>query len=206
MPELQAPEAPARRLPQLRPVQGPRGDQDQVGNDRGRRRWAALPYAATYVLLALPFATLYSACSHDRIDTINGYQTLAQHDYTYTAADGSAHMASVPADGFSWIVIALVAVGIVLGLVSARALFLSVTSTACLIALFLMVTAAGGRVASSQGEVGFWLSSVAVALAPAAAERSRRRAVAVGGATVLTAAAIIGLVILLVYLTASARR
>ncbi len=173
------------------------------GPDRGRRRWSAIPYAAVYVLLALPFATLYSACSHDRIDTINGYQTLAPHDYSYAGSDGTQHVASVPADGFAWIVLVLVAVGVVLSLVGARAWLLALTSVAGVIALFLMVTAAGGRAASSQGEIGFWLSGVALAASPAAAEKTWRRAAVVAAVTVAGSAALVGLLILLVYLTVS---
>jgi len=169
---------------------------------RVMRRWSTVLYGSVFVFLALPFATLYSACSHDRIDTINGYQTLAPHNYAYKAANGTDHVASVGTDGFGWIAVALIAIGIVLSLIGVRSVWLSVTSAVGVVALFLMVTAAGGSAASSKAEIGFWLSSIAMALAPAADERPWRRALIVAAATVLAAAALVGLLILLIYLTA----
>jgi hypothetical protein len=166
------------------------------------RRWSSALYAGVLALLALPFATLYSACSHDRIDTINGYQTLAPHTYAYKGADGSSHVASVGTDGFGWVAVSLVAIGIVLSLIGVRSIWLAITSVIGVVALFLMVTAAGGSAASTKAEIGFWLSTISIALAPAADERPWRRALIVAGATAVAAAGVIGLLILLIYLTA----
>jgi hypothetical protein len=170
------------------------------------RRWSAAAYAAFFALFALPFATLYAACSHERIDTVNGYQTLAQHDYTYQAANGSAKVVSVPSDGFAWIAIGLVAVAIVISLLGFRTLWLSLLSVAGVFALFLGVTAAGGPKAASQAEIGYWLSSAAVALAPAADVRPWRRAALVAAGTVLVSAAAVGAVIGLIALTIQGSR
>jgi hypothetical protein len=65
-------------------------------------RWrSAATYAAFFVLFLLPFATLYAACTKERIETINGYQTLAPHTYGYEAADGTTKLISVGTDGFA---------------------------------------------------------------------------------------------------------
>src|SRR5215467_4334435 len=170
------------------------------------KRWSAAAYAVFFALFALPFATLYAACTQDRVDTINGYQTLAPHDYSYQAANGSERVVAVPSDGFSWIVIALVAIAIVLSLVGFRTLWLSVLSVACVFALFLAVTAAGGPKAASKAEIGYWLSSVAIALAPAAGVRPWRRAVLVAVATAAAAAAVVGAVIGLIAMTVQGSR
>lgn len=154
------------------------------------KRWPAVGYGTFFVLFALPFATLYAACSHQRVDTVNGYQTLAPHDGT-----GS--------DGFAWIALALVVVALGLSLFGVRPLWLSVVSVAAVTTLFLAVTAAGGARASSKAEIGYWLSSVAVALAPAAGARSWRQAGLVALATVAAAAALVGAIIGLILLTAS---
>ena len=166
------------------------------------RRWSAGVYAFFYPLFALPFATLYAACSHERVDTINGYQTLAPHDYAVQTADGSTRTISVGTDGFAWIAIALVAIAIAVSLVGARTLWLSLLSVSAVTALFLAQVAAGGSRASSKAEIGFWLSSAAIALAPAADLRPWRRAALVGVATVLGAAALVGVLIGLIALTA----
>jgi len=105
-------------------------------------------------------------------------------------------------DGFGWIAVALVAIGIALSLIGVRTLWLSAVSVVGVVALFLMVTAAGGGVASSKAELGYWLSSFAMALAPAGDVRPWRRALLVTLATVVIAVAIVGLLILLIYLTA----
>ena len=170
------------------------------------RRWSAAAYGAIFALLALPFATLYAACSHERIDTVNGYQTLAQHDYSYQAANGSTKVITVPADGFTWIAIALVAVAIVISLLGFRTVWLSVISVAGVFALFLAVTAAGGPKAASQSEIGYWLSSVAMALAPAADVRPWRRTALVAAGTLVASAAVVGTVIGLIALTVQASR
>ncbi|HEY6874719.1 MAG TPA: hypothetical protein VI384_00010 [Candidatus Dormibacteraeota bacterium] len=154
------------------------------------KRWPAVGYGTFFVLFALPFATLYAACSHQRVDTVNGYQALAPHDGT-----GS--------DGFAWIALALVVVALGLSLFGVRPLWLSVVSVAAVTTLFLAVTAAGGARASSKAEIGYWLSSVAVALAPAAGARSWRQAGLVALATVAAAAALVGAIIGLILLTAS---
>lgn len=164
--------------------------------------WSAVVYAGFFAVFALPFATLYAACSRDRVDTISGYQTLAPHTYPYQAADGSTKAVSIGTDGFGWIVIALVAIAIAVSLLGVRTLWLSVISVAAVTSLFLAVTAAGGAKASSKAEIGFWLSSIAVALAPAAGARPWRNAVVVGVATVASALAVIGALIGLIALTA----
>lgn len=166
------------------------------------RNWTAAIYGSFYVLFALPFATLFAACSHDRVETVNGYQTLAPHDYSYRAADGSTKVLSTATDGFAWIAIALVAIAIVVSLLGFRTLWLSLLSVAAVTSLFLAVTAAGGPKASSRAEIGFWLSSIAIALAPAAGERPWRRALAVGAATAIGAAATVAAIIGLIALTA----
>src|SRR5262245_23143442 len=120
--------------------------------DRSRRflrRWSAASYGAFFVLFAFPFATLYAACSHERIDTVNGYQTLSPHTYTYEAADGSSKVVTIGTDGFAWIAIALVALGIALSLIGLRPLWLSAVSVLGVIALFLASLAAGASRASS---------------------------------------------------------
>ena len=68
------------------------------------------------------------------------------------------------------------------------------------------INAAGGGVASSKAEIGYWLSSIAMALAPGADVRPWRRAILVVLATAAIAAAIVGLLILLIYLTAQRSR
>ncbi|SRR5713101_9343157 len=170
----------------------------------GIRRWSAATYGAFFVLFALPFATLYAACSHERLDTVNGYQTLAQHDYSYQAADGSTKIITVGSDGFSWITIAFVAVAIVISLLGFRTIWLSVISVASVFTLFLAVAAAGGSKATSEIEIGYWLSSVGLALAPAADVRPWRRAALVAAATLAASAAFIGAVIGLIVLIARA--
>jgi len=169
---------------------------------RVARRYSAGLYAAVYALLALPFTTLYANCTDQRLDTINGYQTLAAHDYTVSNADGSARVLAVSVDGFGWIAVALVAIGIALSLIGVRTIWLSAVSVVGVVALFLMVTAAGGSVASSKAELGYWLSSIAMALAPAGDVRPWRRALVVTLATVAIAGAIVGVLILLIYMTA----
>lgn len=159
-------------------------------------------YGAFFVLFALPFATLYAACSHDRVDTVNGYQTLSPHDYAYQAADGSTKTVSVETDGFAWIAIALVAIAIAVSLFGARTLWLSLLSVMAVTVLFLAQVAAGGAKASSKAEIGFWLTSVAIALAPAADLRPWRRAAVVAMATALGAGALVGVLIGLIALTA----
>ena len=155
-------------------------------------RWrSAGTYAAFFALFLLPFATLYAACTKERIETINGYQTLAPHTYGYQAADGSTKLVSVGTDGFAWIVIALVAIGIGLSVIGFRTVWLSIVSVLGVVALFLAATAAGGSQASTKAEIGFWLSSVAVALAPAAGVSPWRRALLVGAATIATAAILV---------------
>ena len=166
------------------------------------RKYSVGLYAAVWALLALPFATLYANCTEQRLDTINGYQTLSAHEYTVNNSDGSTRVLAVSVDGFGWIAVALVAIGIVLSLIGVRTLWLSAVSVVGVVALFLMVTAAGGSVASSKGELGYWLSSIAMALAPAGDVRPWRRALLVTLATVVIAVAIVGLLILLIYLTA----
>ena len=166
------------------------------------RRWTTAVYASFYVLFALPFATLFAVCSHDRVETVNGYQTLASHDYSYRAADGSTKALATGTDGFAWIAIALVAIAIVLSLLGFRTLWLSLVSVAAVTSLFLAVTAAGGPKAATRAEVGYWLSSIAVALAPAAGTRPWRRAAVVGIATVVAAAAVVAAIIGLIALTA----
>ena len=156
-------------------------------------RWRSVgTYAAFFVLFLLPFATLYAACTKERIETINGYQTLAPHTYGYqAAADGSTKLVSVGTDGFSWIVIALVAIGIGLSVIGFRTVWLSIVSVLGVVALFLAATAAGGSHASSKAEIGFWLTSVAVAVAPAAGVTPWRRALIVGAATIAAAALLV---------------
>lgn len=166
------------------------------------RRWSAAVYAAFFVLFVLPFATLYAACTGERIETINGYQTLAPHTYTYQAADGTTKAVTTGTDGFAWIAIALVAVAIAVSLIGLRTLWLSATSVAGLVALFLANLAAGGGRVSSKAEIGFWLSAAAIALAPAADARPWRRAALVGVATVAVAAAVVGVLVGLIALTA----
>ena len=152
-------------------------------------RWrSSATYAAFFVLFLLPFATLYAACTKQRIETINGYQTLAPHSYGVQAADGSTTLISVGTDGFGWIAIALVAIGIGLSLIGARTLLLSIVSVVGVVALFLTATAAGGSQAASKAEIGFWLSSLAVALAPAAGVSPWRRALIIAVATIAAAA------------------
>ena len=170
------------------------------------RRLSAAAYGAFFALFALPFATLYATCSHERLDTVNGYQTLAQHDYAYQAANGSTKVITVPSDGFAWIAIALVAVAIVISLLGFRTIWLSVISVASVFTVFLAVTAAGGPKAESQTEIGYWLSSVAVALAPAADVRPWRRAGLVAAATLAASAAFVGAVIGLIVLTIQGSR
>ena len=156
------------------------------------RRWSAGLYAAFFVLFLLPFATLYAACTRERIETINGYQTLAPHTYTFqAAADGSTKVVSVGTDGFSWIAIALVAIGIALSLIGVRTLWLSIVSVVGVVVLFLAVTAAGGSHAATKAEIGFWLSAVAIALAPGADVRPWRRALIVTVATIAAAAILV---------------
>ena len=155
-------------------------------------RWrSAATYAAFFVLFLLPFATLYAACTKERIETINGYQTLAPHPYGYEAADGSTKLISVGTDGFAWIAIALVAIGIGLSVIGFRTVWLSIVSVVGVVALFLTATAAGGSHATTKAEIGFWLSSIAVALAPAAGVTPRRRALIVGAATIAAAALLV---------------
>ena len=170
------------------------------------RRWSAGLYGAFFVLFALPFATLYAACSRERVDTINGYQTLAPHDYILQAADGSPRTIAVGTDGFSWIAITLVAVAIAVSLLGARTLWLSLLSVTAVTALFLAEVAAGGSKAASKAEIGFWLASAAIALAPAADMRPWRKAALVGVATVLAAGALVGALIGLIALTAQRGR
>ena len=170
------------------------------------RRWSAGVYAAFFVLFLLPFATLYAACTGERIETVNGYQTLSPHTYTYDAANGTAKAVTTGTDGFAWIVIALVAIGIVISLIGLRAVFLSVTSVAAVVALFLANLAAGGSVASAKAEVGFWLAAAAIVVAPAADVRPLRRAALVALITVVAAAAVIGILIGLIALAARGSR
>ena len=170
------------------------------------RRWSAGAYAAFFVLFLLPFATLYAACSGERIETVNGYQTLAPQTYTYEAANGAARTVTTGTDGFAWIVIALVAIGIAISLIGLRTVFLSVTSVAAAVALFLANLAAGGSVASSKAELGFWLTAAAILVAPAADVRPWRRALLVGIGTIVAAAAVIGILIGLIALTAKGSR
>ena len=170
---------------------------------RTSRRWPAGAYAAFFVLFLLPFATLYAACTGERIETVNGYQTLAPHTYGYQAADGTARTVTTGTDGFAWIVIALVAIGIAVSLIGLRTAFLSVTSVAAFVALFLAnLAAGGGSRASSKAELGFWLSAAAIAVAPAVDVRPWRRAAMVALVTVAAAAAVIGVLIGLIALTA----
>jgi hypothetical protein len=171
---------------------------------RVARRWSAGAYAAFFVLFLLPFATLYAACTGERIETVNGYQTLSPHTYTYqAAADGSIKTVTTGTDGFTWIVLALVAVGIAFSIIGLRTAFLSVTSVAGLVALFLAnIAAGGGSRASSKAELGFWLSEAAIAVAPAVEVRPWRRAALVALITLLAAAAVIGALIGLIALTA----
>ena len=155
-------------------------------------RWrSAATYAAFFALFLLPFATLYAACTKQRIETINGYQTLAPHTYGVEAADGSTKLISIGTDGFGWIAIALVAIGIALSLIGGRTLWLSAVSVVGVVALFLTATAAGGSQASTKAEIGFWLSSVAIAVAPAAGVSPWRRALIVGAATIAAAAVLV---------------
>ncbi|HET7466484.1 MAG TPA: hypothetical protein VFL29_07440 [Candidatus Dormibacteraeota bacterium] len=170
------------------------------------KRWPAVGYGAFFALFALPFATLYAACTQDRVDTINGYQTLAPHDYSYQAANGATRVVGVGTDGFAWVAIALVALAIGLSLLGVRPLWLSVVSVVALVALFLAVTAAGGSKASSRAEIGYWLSSMAVALAPAAGLRPWQRAALTALATAGAAALLVGALIGLIALTAQGSR
>jgi len=169
---------------------------------RSARRWPAVVYAAFYVLFLLPFATLYAACSGERIDIINGYQTLGTHTYTYTAADGTIKTVTSAADGFSWIVLALVAIGIAISLVGLRTLWLAIVSVAGVVALFLASLSAAGGKASSKAEIGFWLTAAAIAVAPSVDVRPWRKAAIVAAATIAAAAALIGVLIGLIALTA----
>ena len=169
---------------------------------RAARRWPAGAYAAVLVLFLLPFATLYAACSGERIDTINGYQTLGPHTYTYTAANGAVKTVTTGADGFSWIVLALVAIGIAISLIGLRTLWLSIESVAGVVALFLASLSAGGGKASSKAEIGFWLTAAALAVAPSVDIRPWRRAAIVAAATIAAAIALVGLLIGLIALTA----
>ena len=170
------------------------------------RRWSAGFYAAFFILFLLPFATLYAACTNQRVETINGYQTLAPHTYSVAAANGSTKLISVGTDGFAWIAIALVAIGIALSLIGVRTVWLSIVSVVGVVALFLTATAAGGSQASSKAEIGFWLSSLAIAVAPAADVRPWRRAVIVGVATIALAAALVLALVGLIALTAQKSR
>jgi hypothetical protein len=163
---------------------------------------SAATYAAFFVLFLLPFATLYAACTKERIETINGYQTLAPHTYAVQAANGSTKLISVGTDGFAWIAIALVAIGIALSLIGLRTVWLSAVSVVGVVALFLTATAAGGSQASSKAEIGFWLSSLAVALAPAAGASPWRRALIVGAVTIAAAALLVLGLVGLIALTA----
>lgn len=169
---------------------------------RPMRRWSAAVYGAFFVLFALPFATLYAACSHERIDTVNGYQTLSSHTYAYQAADGSSRVVTIGADGFAWTAIALVAAGIVLSLIGLRPVWLAGSSVLAVIALFLASVAAGASRASSRAEIGFWLSAAAIAFAPAADVRPWRRAAMVAAATVGVAVAVVAVLVGLIALTA----
>ena len=166
------------------------------------RRLPAGVYAAAYVLFLLPFATLYAACSGERIQTINGYQTLGSQTYSYTAASGAIKTVVTGTDGFSWIVLALVAVGIAISLVGLRTIWLAIVSVAGVVALFLASLAAGGGKASSKAEIGFWLTAAAIAVAPSVDVRPWRRAAIVAVATIAAAAALIGVLIGLIALTA----
>jgi hypothetical protein len=170
------------------------------------RRWSAGGYAAFFVLFLLPFATLYAACSGERIETVNGYQTLSPHTYAYQAANGAARTVTTGTDGFAWIVIALVAIGIALSLLGIRTLFLSITSVIAIVGLVLANLSAAGGKASSRAEIGFWLCAAAIALAPAGDVRPWRRAALVGAATVAGAAALVGILIGLIALTAQGSR
>jgi len=163
---------------------------------------SAATYAAFFVLFLLPFATLYAACTKERIETINGYQTLTPHTYAVHAADGSTKLISVDTDGFAWIAIALVAIGIALSLIGLRTLWLSAVSVVGVVALFLTATAAGGSRASSNAEIGFWLSSLAIAVAPAAGVGRWQRALIVGVATIAAAAILVLGLVGLIALTA----
>jgi len=171
---------------------------------RGRRarRWPALAYAAFYVLFLVPFATLYAACSGERIGTINGYQTLGSHTYSYTAANGAIKTVTTNGDGFSWVVLALVAIGIAISLIGLRTLWLSIVSVAGMVALFLASLSAGGGKTSSKAEIGFWLTAAAIAIAPSVDVRPWRRSAIVAAATIVAAAALIGVLIGLIALTA----
>ena len=166
------------------------------------RRWPAVAYAAFFVLFLLPFATLYAACSGERIGPVNGYQTLGAHTYTYTAADGAIKTVTTGTDGFSWVVLALVAIGIALSLVGLRTLWLSIVSVAGVVALFLANLAAGGGKASSKAELGFWLTAAAIAVAPSVDVRPWRRAAMVAAATIAAAVALIGVLIAIIALIA----
>ena len=167
---------------------------------------SAATYAAFFVLFLLPFATLYAACTKERIETINGYQTLAPHTYALQGADGSTKLVSVGTDGFGWIAIAIVAIGIALSLIGLRTLWLSAVSVVGVVALFLTATAAGGSHASSKAEIGFWLSSLAIAVAPAAGVSPWRRALIVGVATIAAAAILVLGLVGLIALTAQKSR
>jgi len=169
---------------------------------RAARRWPAGVYALFYVLFLLPFATLYAACSGERIDTINGYQTLGAHTYTYTAGNGAIKTVTSGTDGFSWIVLALVAIGIGISLIGVRTLWLAIVSVAGVAALFLASLSAAGGKASSKAEVGFWLTAAALAVAPSVDARPWRRAAIIAAATIAAAAALIGVLIGLIALTA----
>jgi hypothetical protein len=166
------------------------------------RRWPAGAYAAFFVLFLLPFATLYAACSGERIETINGYQTVGAHTYTYTAANGAIKTVTTGTDGFSWIVLALVAIGIAVSLLGLRTLWLAVVSVAGVVALFLASLSAGGGKASSKAELGFWLTAAAIAVAPSVDVRPWRRAAIIAAATIAAAAALVGVLIGLIALTA----
>jgi hypothetical protein len=173
---------------------------------RVARRWSALSYGAFYVLFLLPFATLYAACSGERIETVNGYQTLAPHSYTYSAVDGTTKTVTSGTDGFAWIVIALLAVAIGLSLIGMRTLLLAIDSVLAIVALFLANLAAGGGKASSKAEIGFWLCAAVVAAAPAADVRPWRRAILVGAVTAAAAAALVAVLIGIIALAAQGPR
>lgn len=178
----------------------------EPGARRAARRWSAAAYAAFFVLFALPFATLYAACTHQRIETISGYQTLADHTYSVPAANGTTNQITVSTDGFAWIAVVMVAAGIALSLIGLRTLWLSIASVAGIVALFLAVVAAGGSRAASKAEIGFWLSAAAIAIAPAANVRPWRRAAIVAVATAVSAGALVLGLVGLIALTAQRGR
>ena len=173
---------------------------------RALRRWSAAAYGAFFVLFALPFATLYAACTHQRIETISGYQTLADHTYSVPVANGTTNQITVSTDGFAWVAVALVVAGLALSLIGLRTLWLSIASVAGIVALFLAVVAAGGSRAASKAEIGFWLSAAAIAIAPAAEVRPWRRAAIVAAATALSAGALVLGLVGLIALTAQRGR